>query len=86
MKTITIWNTKYALTEGIIKQEAKVCSDSMVDVGHGAYLHGEGKQWHRSRDSAVIRAEVMRESKIASLEKSLARIKALNFSPRLNGG
>lgn len=74
-----IWNSKYALTEGLIEQEGEEVGDSMVKVGSLQYLHGEGKEWHRTRESAAARAEVMRKAKIASVRKQLARLEALRF-------
>lgn len=73
-----IWNSKYALTEGLIEQEGEEVGDSMVRVG-SIYLHGEGKEWHRTREAAAARAEVMRKAKITSLRKTLARLEALRF-------
>ena len=74
-----IWNSKYSLTEGLIEQEGEEVGDSMVKVGSLQYLHGEGKEWHRTRESAAARAEVMRKAKIASVRKQLARLEALRF-------
>lgn len=74
-----IWNSKYALTEGLIEQEGEEVGDSMVHVGSLQYLHGEGKEWHRTRESAAARAEVMRKAKIASVRKQLARLEAMRF-------
>lgn len=74
-----IWNSKYALTEGLIEQEGEEVGDSMVQVGSSQYLHGEGKEWHRTRESAAARAEVMRKAKIASVRKQLARLEAMRF-------
>lgn len=74
-----IWNSKYALTEGLIEQDGEEVGDSMVKVGSLQYLHGEGREWHRTRESAVIRAEAMRKAKIASVRKQLARLEALRF-------
>lgn len=74
-----IWNSKYALTEGLIEQEGEEVGDSMVKIGSLQYLHGEGKEWHRTRESAAARAEVMRKAKIASVRKQLARLEALRF-------
>jgi hypothetical protein len=45
----------------------------------GNYYHGEGRQWHRDRFSAIKRAEEMRVSKIASLNKQIRKIQQLNF-------
>lgn len=74
-----IWNSKYALTEGLIEQDGEEVGDSMVKVGSLQYLHGEGKEWHRTRESAAARAELMRKAKIASMRKQLARLEALRF-------
>jgi hypothetical protein len=74
-----IWNSKYALTEGLIEQECEGVDSSTVRVGSMRYLYGEGKEWHRTRESASARAEVMRKAKIASLRKQLARLEALRF-------
>lgn len=74
-----IWNSKYALTEGLIEQEVEEVGDSMVKVGPLQYLHGEGREWHRTRESAAARAEAMRRAKIASVRKQLARLEALRF-------
>jgi hypothetical protein len=74
-----IWNSKYALTEGLIEQDGEEAGNSMVEVGPMQYLHGEGKEWHRTREAAVARAEAMRKAKIASVRKQLARLEALRF-------
>lgn len=80
-----VYITKYALTAGIqIKNaEKSSTSDGMVGVKHGgytAYFHGEGRDWHRTAESALKRAEEMRRKKIASLNKSLAKIEAMKFT------
>lgn len=74
-----IWNSKYALAEGLIEQEGEEVGNSMVMVGMLQYLHGEGKERHRTRKDAAARAEVMRKAKIASVRKQLARLEALRF-------
>jgi hypothetical protein len=74
-----IWNSKYALTKGLIEQEGEEVGDSIVKVGSLQYLHGEGKEWHRIRESAAAQAEVMRKAKIASVRKQLARLEAMRF-------
>ena len=74
-----IWNSKYALTEGLIEQDGEEDGDSMVKVSAHQYLHGEGREWHRTRESAASRAEVMRKAKIASVRKHLARLEAMRF-------
>lgn len=79
-----VWITKYALTQGIFTRDVEKAREypGLVTVKGSALwdsYHGEGKEWHRTRESAVKRAEQMRDKKIASLEKQLARIKGLSF-------
>lgn len=82
---IKVWITKYALTEGIQLVDAEVSgnSPSMVsygNVGYGSqYAHGEGKDWHRTPESAMRRAEEMRKKKIASMRKSMAKLEVMTF-------
>jgi len=78
---VTVWVTKYVLTEGIKKVKARVCHDiapTMIEYGNHAYAHG--KDWHRTQEAAIARAEEMRLAKIKSLEKSIAKFKALRFT------
>jgi hypothetical protein len=77
-----VWVTKYALTSGIEAVEADVSEDrdmvSYGNVGYGSqYAHG--KDWHRTPEAALARAEEMRVAKIKSLNKSIDRIKKLVF-------
>jgi hypothetical protein len=80
------WVSKYALTEGVYAARVQDCGDGMVNLlrpdgssGWG-YLHGEGKEWHRTREGAEERAEVLRGNKIKSLKKQIARLEGLSFS------
>jgi hypothetical protein len=47
---------------------------------YGQYFHDEGSDWHRTRESAVERAESMRKKKLVSLEASLKKFKNLAFT------
>lgn len=83
---MTVYITKHALTSGIQEaRDAQICrtvSESMIQVpslGWNAYFHGEGKQWHRTREGAVAKAKEMQAAKIRSLEKSLKKIKTMRF-------
>lgn len=80
-ETFTGYITKYALTAGV--REAILQEDDtpgMVrQVGAGYHVYYHGKDWHRTREDAIKRAEEMREAKIKSLRKSLAKLEALNF-------
>ena len=80
--TIKVFITKYALTEGITEADAELCDNyEMIRVkkkGHfDSYYHGE--DWHRTRESAVKRAEIMRDRAIKSAEKKIAKLKNLQF-------
>lgn len=83
--SMEIYVTKYALTSGILKLEAEV-DDSVATVrgnrNKGTYdqwFHGEGKDWHRTWESALARAEEMRIRKLQSLDKKMKKIGALEF-------
>lgn len=85
---ITAWVTKYALTTGIQKVQATVCSDiseTMISYREDARyeLTAHGKDWHRTEEEAVARAEEMRVKKIASLKKSIAQLERLSFKPKV---
>jgi len=79
------WITKYALSAGIkvvssLEAEVSENHPSMLAVkGYFAYFHGEGKEWHRSRESALARVEEMRKTKIASLKKQIAKLEKKTF-------
>ena len=77
---ITAWVTKYALTTGIQVVSGNV-TDGMLSYSTGKYLeHAHGKDWHRTPESALARAEEMRLAKIKSLQKSIAKLEALTFT------
>lgn len=80
----TAWITKYALTTGIVR--SKVDCDNrypsmVVQRGDNGLLdfHGEGKDWHKTREGAIDRAEKMRKAKIESLKKQIAKLEKLRF-------
>lgn len=79
----TIWVTKYALTQGIIKTTARYCGEGMMafrvsdDATIDSLAHGN--DWHWTRESAVARAEEMRKGKIASLKKQIASLEKRVF-------
>ena len=77
---IKAWVTKYALTVGIELVDGEVCheiSSGMLSYGRSQSAHG--KDWHRTPEAALARAEEMRKKKIASLRKSIANMEALTF-------
>lgn len=75
--------TKYCLTEGIQEAELHDTTSPDMKVVHDgkctSHLHGEGKDWHFTRDAAVIRANRVKFKKIESLKKSIAKPEALKF-------
>jgi hypothetical protein len=80
-----VWITKYALTMGISERVARICSDinpDMISCGGLDLFHGEGREWHRTKEAATARAEEMRKAKIASLKKQIARLEKLTFQDR----
>jgi len=81
-----VWITKYALTNGIIEVDGDIstCSTKLFTYRHGAgtfmqSAYGEGKEWHRTREEAVVRAEEMRITKLKSLDKSIKKISSIKF-------
>lgn len=79
-KTLTAWITKYLFTRGIFSTTVEDCGDKMVKdtVTSMSYYHNN--EWHRTREEAVKHAEKMRKRKIASLKRSIEKIKALDFT------
>lgn len=78
-----VYSTKYVLTQGIEEVEGKELEREMFEYTikgrYATLLHGEGKEWHRTLDSAKKRAEQIRDKKIKSLEKQINKIKSLSF-------
>lgn len=82
-ETAEIWSTKYAMTDGVTNHSATI-RDAMAIVrggrqGYDMFLHGEGKEWHRTEAGAKIQAEAIRGRKIKSMEKKLAKLQAIFF-------
>lgn len=83
---IEVWVTKYALSEGIQRKRAEICSDisdDMISVINGRpneCYHRE--DWHRDEIAAVRKAKKMQAAKLASLDKQRARIAALSFGEK----
>jgi len=77
--------TKFVLTAGIQEvddAEISGLSSTMISVkslGPYANFHGEGKEWHRTREAAVLRANVMRTAKIVNLTKQIKKLEATAF-------
>jgi hypothetical protein len=87
METIKkVYITKYALTEGIIEREDVAYFSDTDRIGVECnylfklqYFHGQGKEWHRTKEAAIERAEEMRKMEIEDLKKSIKRLERMNF-------
>ena len=87
MKTmIRVLITKYALTTGIECAEVELDDrwpKSVYRMGKsglsGVFFNGEGKDWHRTPESAIKRAEIMRDEKIISLKKQINKLERKTF-------
>ena len=77
----TVYVTKWALTAGIQTKQASVeeRGATVREWKHGWIFTLYRKDWHRTPEAAIARAEEMRLKKIASLKKSLAKMEALTF-------
>jgi hypothetical protein len=72
--------TKYALTQGIYQIEAQTTSSPKLVVNAKNKIEYYHKPfWHTTKAEAVAHAEQMRQRKIVSVEKQLAKLKALTF-------
>lgn len=81
-----VWITKYALTKGIFAEEVDACfhiSPKMVaDRGRNTTCYTtcyHKPDWHENLSDAIAQAETMRARKIKSLEKQIAKLKAMRF-------
>lgn len=82
-KEIMVFVTKYALTQGIMYLRVLWSEDSpgMVRTpgSFRQHFHTEGKDWHRTAEGAIDRAEEMRVNAIASAEKKIKRLRQIKF-------
>ena len=79
-----VYDTSYALTSGIEirKLSNPVDPDGVKDMVFylNPYHNGiSAKRWHTTKAEAIADAEALREKKIASLEKQLAKLRAMTF-------
>lgn len=78
----TFFVTKYALTQGILEIKAIELDNEMIkqiNEGRTSYYHDEGREWHRTKDEAIKKANEMREKKLASLKKQIVKLESLSF-------
>jgi hypothetical protein len=77
-----VYVTKYALANGIQRREVRDCFDISPDMVEDCeytqcYYHGD--DWHHTLPEAQAKAESMRQKKIASLRKQIAKLEKLTF-------
>jgi hypothetical protein len=76
-----IFITRYALSAGIQVRECEITGDVARPLCDGwQFFHVEGRDWHRTLDGAMARANEMRKTKIVSLNKQIKRLDALVFN------
>ena len=81
-----VWITKYALTEGVYSSEAAACSSPHMIVIKGDSINKSDQYFHRgewfeSLSGAFYAVDAMRQRKIQSLRKQIARLEELSFVP-----
>lgn len=81
-----VYVTKYALTQGIFTLEGMVNTEVRPDGTMFCPDKSEGYQmsmfkpdWHETWEEALAHAEKMREKKIASLRKQMAKLEGMTF-------
>lgn len=84
-----VWITKYAMTSGVFTAEGESIGQAMCAVrpkGHkGFTVYFHGNEWHTDEAKAIERFNQMKQKKIASLKKQLAKVEALEFLPGEGG-
>lgn len=75
---IMVWCTKKALTKGVEYLSGYIVNNSFY---HKEYfgVFGEGKNWHRTKEGAIERAEQMRLNKIKALKKQIEKLEKISF-------
>ena len=81
-----VWITKYAMTSGVFTVEGASVGQAMCAVrtkGRGPFpVYYHGNDWHTDEAKAIERFNQMKQKKITSLKKQLAKVEALEFLPR----
>ena len=78
-----VWITKYALTKGIIEADGELTSSESVSIlnrGLSLPTHWFYKgDWHSDKQTAIKKAEEMRQNKIVSLKKQIEKLEGMRF-------
>lgn len=80
-KFMKVYITKYALSRGLYETEAVECEGfpGMIRTKDGLHFHGEGRDWARTKEDALNRAEEMKAAKIESLKKQIKKLEDMKF-------
>lgn len=77
---------RYALSKGIMEVVGEIAASHpdmlrWIDPKQATanFAHGEGREWCRTKDDAVARAEVIRRLKILSLKQQIAKLERIDF-------
>ena len=76
---ITAWITRYALTDGIEKVKGEINQARPSEFCYGERNFATESHWHLTEQAAVYRVVEMRDKKVKSLEKQIAKMRALNI-------
>ncbi|WP_457797593.1 hypothetical protein [Methylocystis sp. S23] len=78
-----VWITKYALSSGVFEMDAdhdERWPDMVSNRSNRLQnFHGDGRDWHRTKESALVKAEEMRVAKIEALKKQIAKLENMRF-------
>ena len=85
-----VWITKYALTQGVEEIDSNQVKEfEMTDTGYLCFRRNEKysfvteiysqKEWYRTKESAIKKAEEMRQKKIESLKKQIEKLERMRF-------
>ena len=76
-----VWISKYALSAGITKHDAKISNGyAYPGAPFMSYVGFKlGKDAHDTEEGAIRAAEAMRIKKIAALKKQIAKLESMRF-------
>lgn len=74
-----VWISKYALSKGLFELEVEIHDNMASGKAWSDCYHGEGREWHRTYESAAAKAEQMRLKKIESLKKQIEKLEQKRF-------
>lgn len=78
-----VYITQYALTKGIIEAEARICTESsinMIEIEARFPTFYHKPYWHESKEDAIEHAEELRYKKVQSLLNQIKKLNTLKFT------